>query len=332
MKPDALLNSGRAGKSRRLTGLGLLSACVLLALTGCPSGSKGQGKGGKNGGQANTETAYPEVLVAGSSFMMGSKYGELDEQPVHKVLVQSFYLDRYEVTNKQYKAFLEAVKKSGDEEWRHKDQPAKKDHTPSKAKRNEITWHFPQDYFDNAKYENHPVVGVDWFDAYCYAKWCGRRLPTEVEWEFAARSSENRTYPWGEDSPLGKNKDDQPRANYYTPIGADKYKFGSIQVFKHGDGFSFIAPVGSFPKGVAFCGASDLAGNVWEWTASEYQPYKVEGQPNNKEPKNVGPPRRVLRGGAWDSPSSFLFRSANRVGVEASTRRSNIGFRTARNP
>jgi formylglycine-generating enzyme required for sulfatase activity len=308
----------------------ILLLALLTTLNGCPRKTSVTVDPKKNGGQgAPSQSLFQEILVPEGSFDMGSEYGESDEAPIHRVQVKAFYIDKYEVTNKQYRAFLAAIKEGGGgNRVLHEDCPKDKDHRPSPPKINDITFRFPKDYWSNTKYDNYPVVGIDWYDAYTFAAWAGRRLASEAEWEYAARSVENREFPWGSERPLKP----KARANYYTPIppGKDsrrlrkrRDKFGTTAVFDHADGFPFVAPVGSFPNGSARCGAMDMAGNVWEWTGSSYAPY------GKKAPK-LTQVLRVLRGGAWDSPSSFLFRGSNRVSCKPHVRRCSIGFRTAR--
>lgn len=313
--------------ARRIFGV-LAAGGLVTGLCACePSGATGDPSTAPTPAATQLKPR-DEVLIPAGSFDMGSPYGEADEQPVHRAQVASFYLDRNEVTNAEYREFLAAVAK-GASFQRPDGCPADKDFTPSFPKRDEYTLNFPADYFTNPKYDSYPVVGVDWFDAACFASWCGRRLPSEVEWEYAARGPENRTFPWGEDSPLRPT----PRANYYTPKVSDEpfgrelkrlEKFGSAAVLEHYDGHPFPAPVGSYAEGSSEHGLADLAGNVWEWTSSEYLPYE------DSNPQKRAKMLRVVRGGAWDSPSSFLFRAANRVSCEPEVRRFNIGFRTAR--
>ena len=131
------------------------------------------------------------VFIPGGYFLMGNEQAGVweDTFPVHLVYVDAFLMDRYEVSNAQYREFLEYVKRTGDNTIEHPNAPPLKDHTP-------VGWQFPE-----LSGDDQPVVGVDWFDAYAYARWAGKRLPTEAEWEKAARGTDLRKFPWGNDSP-----------------------------------------------------------------------------------------------------------------------------------
>jgi formylglycine-generating enzyme required for sulfatase activity len=309
----------------------LLSSVCLIS--GCP-GSSSSGVSGGNQGTAGAYAplAVNETFVRGGSFSMGSELGEDDERPVTRVQVEGFYIDKYEVTNKQYRDFLFASKDSKHAHC-HPDEGEAKDHKPALPEREAQTHHFPKNYFKDAKYDGYPVVCIDWFDAYSFAAFYNRMLPSEAQFEYAARSSEDRRYPWGEEAPLLP----APRANFFTPIPAKNSKerelaekYGSAKAADQVDGFPFTAPCGSFPAGASRFGALDLAGNVWEWTGSIYVEYgkkKEAAKKGEKEPANAF---RVLRGGGWDSPSSFLLRSANRVAQKPFVRRCKVGFRTSR--
>jgi len=237
------------------------------------------------------------LLVSGGEGLMG-----LPNQP-KRVTLKPFYMDRTEVTNAQYAKFLAAVAKQGDDAWRHPDQPtSKKTHEPA---------FWTHEHLGSSK-ANCPVVGVDWFDAYAYAKWADKRLPTEAEWERAARGTDGRIYPWGAEPP---EKGFTFRANFYgTHLGAD--------------GFPFTAPVGSFPLGASPVGCLDMAGNATEWCADWFAPPPAETRLVNP----TGPAQgtaRVTKGGGWNLGADSL-RSFNRWPLEPLGRVSNVGFRCAK--
>ncbi len=191
----------------------------------------------------------PMVLVGAGEFIMGDDNHNADEKPAHKVTLPDFYIDKFEVTNEQYKKFC-------DEMYRP---------IPTNP------WWDPQ-YFKS--HPKSPVVGVSWADAAAYAKWAGKRLPKEEEWEKAASWGPNaqakRQWPWG-DTP------DQGRANL--------------------DSTGHTKDVGQYPNGASAYGAQDMAGNVAEWVDAFYQPY--EG--NQASNPDFGTKNRVVRGGSYRS-------------------------------
>ncbi|MEK7468516.1 MAG: bifunctional serine/threonine-protein kinase/formylglycine-generating enzyme family protein [Planctomycetota bacterium] len=218
------------------------------------------------------------VKIAAGEFTMGSDTGFPDSKPARRVTLPTYAIDRFEVTNRQYRVFLEKVKAHGDEAWRHPDQSADKDHTPG-------TWGAK-----GTTTEDWPVLGVDWFDAYAYAKWAGKRLPTESEWERAARGANGLTFPWGNESPsVG-----EPRANAGGTDGP--------------------RTVGSYPSGASPEGVFDLIGNAWEWCADWYAP-----EANTRS--------RSVRGGSfWTYPYEVkAFDRASGAAVKEPQR--TIGFR-----
>ena len=218
------------------------------------------------------------VLIPAGEFLMGSPEGggDDDEHPQHTVFVDAFYMDKYEVTNAQYKQFMDA------------------------------TGHRAPGYWGDEKYNqpDRPVVGVSWHDAKAYCQWAGKRLPTEAEWEKAARGGlVGKKYPGGDT--LFHND-----ANYSGTGGKDTW--------------SETAPVGSFaPNGY---GLYDMAGNVWEWCADWFG----SGYYANSPAQNpVGPDSgsfRVLRGGSWLSVAYGL-RAANRGDFDPSNSYYGSGFR-----
>jgi formylglycine-generating enzyme len=242
------------------------------------------------------------VAVAGATFLMGTDDGEKDEGPRHTVSVQGFWLDRTEVTNAQYGLFLNALKSknNNDAQWRHSSQSADKNHVPA--------------YWTNKEYNKPdlPVVGVDWYDAYAYAKWAGKRLPTEAEWELAAGAAGTRMYPWGAERPDTGGKF---RANYDPGV-------------RDMDGFAKLAPAESFANGASAAGAVNLAGNVWEWVSDYYSAeyYKASPPLAPKGPDSGS--SCVVRGGGWNSPEGNL-RATARKGKAVSERQMDVGFRCA---
>jgi formylglycine-generating enzyme required for sulfatase activity len=194
---------------------------------------------------SSNAAVIPEGMIAvpGGMLRMGREEGDPFERPTHTVVVSPFLIDRTEVTNEQYEKFVQETGHRAPTHWQS-----------GTFARNE---------------GKLPVVNVSWQDAADYASWAGKRLPTEAEWEFAARGTEARLYPWG-----------------------SKWETGRANVRDGGSGR--IVPVGSYPEGASKFGVLDLAGNVWEWTSSELTSYS-----NSSE---VLAPGRVIRGGAWDVP------------------------------
>jgi serine/threonine protein kinase/formylglycine-generating enzyme required for sulfatase activity len=193
-----------------------------------------------------TPSAKPTmVYVPAGEFIMGSDEGDSHERPVHTVHLDAFYVDKYEVTNAQYRACVEAGACD----------------TPKNTT-----------YYDNADYAQHPVVYVTWDDADAYCRWAGKRLPTEAEWEKAARGTDGRTYPWGEG------------------IDCEHAQYSGCP----GD----ILPVGSKPAGASPYGALDMAGNVYEWVADWYGEYYSQSPARNPPGPDSGT-MKVVRGGAW---------------------------------
>jgi serine/threonine protein kinase/formylglycine-generating enzyme required for sulfatase activity len=215
------------------------------------------------------------VYVPAGEFTMGSDEHS-DEQPVHTVYLDAFYIDKTEVTNAQYRECVEAGACD----------------TPSKTTN-----------YDDADYAQHPVVYVSWDDADAYCRWAGKRLPTEAEWEKAARGTDGRTYPWGEGI-------DCDHAQYSECGGR-------------------TVSVGSKPKGASPYGALDMAGNVWEWVSDWYGEDYYSQSPARNPPGPDSGKLRVLRGGSWYGEPDNV-RCANRYGYTPDGTNLNVGFRCAR--
>jgi iron(II)-dependent oxidoreductase len=215
------------------------------------------------------------VLIPGGAFAMGAK-GEGDHSPHHEVSIGAFYIDRYEVTNAQYYEFCEASARRLPEFWGM------------------------EAFRSGPDYPEHPVVGISWYDARAYAEWAGKRLPTEAEWEYAARGGlTDKEYPHGDGI-------DSTTANF------TKAELGGP------------VPVGSYPPN-GF-GLYDMAGNVVEWVADYYAGEYYSDSPfENPEGPEKGK-FKVIRGGGWHSGPSCC-RVFYRNALPANWRDFNVGFR-----
>jgi formylglycine-generating enzyme len=247
-----------------------------------------------------------------------------DERPARTVRMRSFAIDRGEVTNARYRRFLEEVREHGDEAWRHPDQPEGKDHTPR-------YWREYNPLLQSATYrrvvpfdektftaDDKPVVGVDWFDAFAFAKWAGKRLPTEAEWELAARGTDGRRWPWGNEWDWG-----------LCNIGGEKKGLDISTRGSEKDGYIYAAPVGTYPKGDSPFGCADMAGNVAEWCADWYRAEAYADAPDENPPGPESGTQRVIRGGSSQrGPSSV--RCAARASYEPDFRNFTLGFRCAK--
>jgi len=219
------------------------------------------------------------VYVPAGEFIMGSNDRWDDESPEHINRTDAFYIDLKEVTNEDFKQF---VTDTG--------------HAPP--------FHWPEGNLPEEK-KMHPVIYVNWFDADAYCKWKGKRLPTEQEWEKAARGEDGHIYPWGNIWVLTKSN--------------NPYK-----------GSTGTEPVGSYPEGRSPYGLLDMSGNVWEWVDSFYLPH-----PGNTIPKpEYGRDKRVLKGGSWFDCLSYgcglSAPSFNRAFFNPEVRNNSFGFRCAR--
>ncbi len=238
------------------------------------------------------------VYVPAGRFPMGSRSGEPEtneyEKPQHEVELSGFWIQRTPVTNGQYRRFMSATG--------HR--------PPDQADSAGVSWgapvwsggNFPPDRADE------PVVCVSWEDAQDYCEWAGLRLPTEAEWEYAARGPEGRKYPWGDEwdgSRLCWNRSTR-------------------------EGVARTVPVGSFPEGVSWCGALDLAGNVWEWCADWYdREYYRHSPARDPQGPDTGE-YRVSRGCSWNREKPEYFRCTLRGNNEPSSRGADRGFRCVR--
>jgi len=238
---------------------------------------------GLTGGTGEADTLDMQmVLVPAGKFTRGSNLGD-DEKPVRQIYLNAFYMDKYEVTVGQYARYLEATDMEEPPDWSIMNQP---------------------------QHQRRPVVNVSWEDAVNYCKWKGKRLPTEAEWEKAARGTDGRIYPWGNEAPT------RLHANYGR---------------KDWDDHHALAPVGSFEAGKSPYGIYDMAGNAWEWVFDWYDHDYYKKSP---EKNPIGPAKgdgKVVRGGSWLYVSEFL-RSAHRFDAQPTNRLFGYGFRCAKTP
>lgn len=251
----------------------------------------------------------PQILIPAGEFQMGDNNGNQDEQPTHTVYLDAYSLDQTEVTNAQFAQFVAATGHQTTAEqngygWIY---------TGNWQEVPDANWRFPQGPNNGQGIDNHPVVQISWYDADAYCSWAGHRLPTEAEWEKAARGAEPRAYPWG-------NSFDGRRLNFCdanctTEMSVD-------------DGYAGTAPVGSYPDGASPYGVLDMAGNVFEWVADWYAPDYYANSPARNPTGPAEGQFKVLRGGAWRfSPANSLTTArevSNPTGYN-----DNIGFRCA---
>jgi formylglycine-generating enzyme required for sulfatase activity len=249
------------------------------------------------------------LYVPAGKFLMGSDksvdpQAYDNELPQHTVYLDAFWIDQTLVTNAMFTLFIQAIGYRTDAEkagWGYVYQNG----TWSQV--NGANWQDPQGSGAGIqKIENHPVVQVSWNDANAYCQWAGRRLPTEAEWEKAARGTDGRIYPWGNQAP------DTTLANFNMNVGD-------------------TTQVGSYPSGASPYGALDMAGNVWEWVSDWYSNTYYQSSPSSNPGGPSSGDYRVLRGGSWGN-SGWYVRAADRFGGSPVDGNGYIGFRCAASP
>ena len=296
-----------------------------------------------------------DILIPPSAFIMGtdiepfygtilaqSEYAKLDEAPMHVVFLEPYRIARYPVTNAEYEVFVSATGHTPPAHWKGGSPP------PREA--------------------TLPVVHISWHDASAYAQWAQGRLPTEAEWEKAARGADGRIYPWGDEfEPSADQAENTGKDDLKSASGAAHRQDFRLSAEGESGGTATIpiaaadtfgakhqsqgtpgpqsnhtsrmmgqilthqpTPVGNRPAAVSPYGVHEVAGNVWEWTADSYQPY--EG--NTHRDSDYRKKDKVLRGGSWlevcDETASRYFRCANRLHAPADYTASNVGFRCVR--
>ncbi len=291
------------------------------------------------------------VLIPGGTFWMGSDTGPADTRPQHRVKVDGFWMDQHEVTNEQFARFVESTgyvttaertPAPDDLPGIPADQlvPGSLVFTPPGTKDASLhqplswwqfvpgaNWRHPEGpgsgIDDRAK---HPVVHVSWDDAAAYCKWAGKRLPTEAEWEYAARGGlDRKEYVWGGEQ--------EPQGKHLANIWQGRFPEQNTKE----DGFIAAAPVGSFQANGY--GLYDMAGNVWEWCADWYRPdyyahspaTDPSGPDTSYDPDEPGAKKRVERGGSFLCTDQYCgsFRPARRMKTSPDTSLCHTGFRCA---
>jgi sulfatase modifying factor 1 len=305
---------------RRRTVINLVSGLVVIAIFAIAwhQGAENTKKIRGSKKWPTTASVGEMVLIPGGEFEMGSADGPEYERPVHAVKVNSFWIDKTEVTVAQFRKFVEATKYVSDAEkfgWSGVFDPAVK----AWAKVDGANWRRPMGPKSGDAKDDEPVMQVSWNDAAAFAAWAGKRLPTEAEWEYAARGgSAGKTYVWGDElTPGGKYM-----ANFWQGEfpGHDEGK----------DGFTGVAPVGKYAANGY--GLYDMTGNVWEWCADWYShTYYAEGAKENPRGPSVGE-ERAMRGGSWMCAKNFCtnYRVAGRSHATVDSGLNNLGFRCAK--
>ena len=261
------------------------------------------------------------ALISAGEFLMGSTNSDSqaydNEKPQHRLYLDEYYIDTYEVTNTSFEQFVQdtsyqtTAEKTGGgyahvsgswdyvegADWRHP--------------------HGPSSSLDGLG--NHPVVQVSWDDATAYCEWRGARLPTEAQWEKAARGTDERIYPWG-------NTFDGSRVNF-----CDKNCSLGWATKDTDDGYAFTAPVGSYPSGASPYGLYDMAGNAWEWVRDWYLDTFYNSSPFENPAGPSSGQYRIVRGGSWDGVASVV-RTALRYRVDLTDRNVVMGLRCVRSP
>ena len=270
-----------------------------------------------------------EVLVPAGPFIQGSLSPlqmqvivgnvEGDEKPVRSSYLDAYYIDRYEVTNDQFEVFVEATDYVTDAETITKGRRWGADGWVSTE---DLTWREPMFLGDEIDGRgDHPVVQVSWNDAVAYCAWAGKRLPTDAEWEKAARGQRGFDFPWGHEF-------DGSMVNFCDTNCSDlpQHKDDSAD-----DGYTRTAPVGSYPGGMSPYGAYDMAGNVWEWVQDAYDPYYYHYAPefNPAGPILSDVTHRIVRGGSFTSEVGYV-RTTSKSYDPPATAYFGVGFRCAR--
>jgi formylglycine-generating enzyme required for sulfatase activity len=254
------------------------------------------------------------VRIPGGKFFMGADDGNADEKPAHQVTLSPFCMDRHEVTAFAYEACSnigECQRAPIEVDWKGiSPRQVKVFSTLCNARRPDRG--------------DHPINCVDFERAVRYCAYLHKRLPTEAEWEFAARGSDGRKYPWG---------DEEPDATRLNACGAECVAWGAKNgeplraLYAADDGWQGTAPAGRFPSGASPFGILDIVGNVWEWTSDWDGSYEKDPQVDPAGPSSGT--RRIVRGGAFNGGFASWVRPTQRYSDRPETRSHAYGFRCA---
>jgi formylglycine-generating enzyme required for sulfatase activity len=232
------------------------------------------------------------VQIPGGLFSMGRDHGAANEQPAHQTFVPTFYIDRNLITVGEFVVFVQAKGPTGPQGEMYLDVQD----PDNRIRQRDGVW------LPDPGFELHPVGEVSWYGALAYCQWRQKRLPSEAEWEKAARGTDSRLYPWGNDPP-------------------------SLEVAFFGGFRGQTVPVGQYPKGASPYGVLDMAGQVWEWTTSILQPYPYDPHDGREQLATMAP--RVARGGSSTSAAERRMATAREIISPArqTTGHAYIGFR-----
>lgn len=282
LRRGAQTGSGLRRSARALLGLGLLLAVSAWVLPA--EGQLDRLRKLKKEADAATSEDVPMAAIPAGEFWMGvdGTIGLEDERPRHKVWLDAYAMDVYEITTGRYARFLAATGRTPPWRW---------------------------ESVNLQIHGDRPVIGVDWHDADAYCRWAGKRLPTEAEWERAARGTDERRYPWG-------NR--EPTADLANHALGSRFSYSQA-----------LMPVGHYENGTSPAGLHDMAGNVWEWVQDWYGAMYYEQSPGRNP---TGPEQgafKVLRGGSWSELPKYLL-TYGRFKLPPDTRNAYSGFRCAK--
>ena len=247
------------------------------------------------------------VSISQGKFKMGLDDGEQNEKPQHDIFLGEFKIDKYEVSAKEFAEFLNDRGNLQNQYFSHDNYSTVMGISKIQGKEVE-TRENPQSYIPRKGFDNFPANNVSWFGAYSYCQWKGKRLPTEAEWEKAARGKDGRIYPWGNSIP------DDSKARY-----SQKWEEKEVNV---------MVPVDALPQGASYYNVFNMAGNVWEWVNDWYRLNYCKPCSHTPADASSEGTFKILRGGSWyDSYGDLAIRSTYRYWLDPADRYLNTGFR-----